>query len=404
MLRAASSILRNGVQNSAVRASATGVRGFATMPVPTEDATFLDDVNYFFNKAERHTTHHTNEGLLHQIKTCNAVLSLTFPLKLEHGGIKVIEAYRAQHSHHRLPVKGGIRFSEHVNLEEVIALATLMSYKCALVDVPYGGAKGGIAINAKDFTEDQLERITRRFTTELAKKNFIGPGQDVPAPDYGTGPREMSWIMDTYQTLHNGNVDAMACVTGKAVAQGGIRGRDGATGRGVYAGLKECTSFADDMEEIGLTPGLKDKEVIVQGFGNVGYWSAKFLADPKLSGATITGIAEWDCGLFNENGLDVQAVKDHHTATGTLRGFPGAALIEKPAELLEYECDILVPAALEGAINTKNAHNIKAKIIGEAANGPTTAAADQILLDKNALSVCRQGDTDRHRLCLSCQG
>ncbi len=323
------------------------------------------------------------KGIIDQIKVCNSVYQVNFPVKINNE-IQVIEAYRVQHSHHRLPTKGGIRFSEMVDQEEVMALASLMTYKCAIVDVPFGGAKGGVKINPKKYTTSQLERITRRYTFELLKKGFIGPALDVPAPDYGTGEREMSWIADTYIQFNTNTIDAWGCVTGKPVSQNGIRGRTEATGRGICYGLMQVCSNADDMKAIGLTSGLINKRVIVQGFGNVGYHAAVVLQE---LGALVTGIAEYEGGLFNPDGLDVEDVKRYQREHNTLRNYPHADFIERSNELMEYDCDILIPAALENQITVLNAPLIKAKLIGEGANGPVTPEAAKILAKKGIMVV-----------------
>ncbi|MFN8330047.1 MAG: Glu/Leu/Phe/Val dehydrogenase dimerization domain-containing protein [Saprospiraceae bacterium] len=234
------------------------------------EISFLDSVNRNFDRAASFTN--IPKGILAQIKACNAVYEIQFPVRIGQE-VKVIQAFRAQHSHHRLPTKGGIRYSNMVNKDEVEALAALMTYKCAIVDVPFGGAKGGVAINPKDYTEEQLEKITRRYTTELIRKNFIGPGIDVPAPDYGTGPREMAWILDTYMTFKGGEIDAAGCVTGKPVNQNGIQGRTEATGRGVFYGLRELCDTESAMSKVGLTKGLAGKRVVIQGLGNVGMYT-----------------------------------------------------------------------------------------------------------------------------------
>src|SRR5690606_19522740 len=228
----------------------------------------------YFKKAASYTDH--PPGLLEQINLCNSVYSFQFPLKKPDGKYEVIKAWRVEHSHHKLPVKGGIRYSMLVNEDEVKALAALMTYKCALVDVPFGGAKGGIKIDPTAYTVEQLEKITRRYTVELLHKNFIGPGIDVPAPDYGTGAREMAWIADTYMAFSHGQLDSLACVTGKPLSQHGIRGRTEATGRGVYFGIREAVADTDTMKKLGLTTGIEGKRVILQGLGNVGYYSGKF--------------------------------------------------------------------------------------------------------------------------------
>lgn len=343
---------------------------------------FLDQVHRMFEKAAAFTDH--PEGLLKQIRICNSVYHMEFPLVRDDGSIKVIKAWRCEHSHHKLPTKGGIRFALTVNEDEVTALATLMTFKCAIVNVPFGGAKGGIQIDRRKLSEAEIERITRRYTYELFSKNFIGPGIDVPAPDYGTGPQEMAWIVDTYRSLTNDPLTALGCVTGKPIAQGGVRGRTEATGRGTYFGIKEATSFADDMESRGMATGIEGKTVIVQGLGNVGYHAAKFIQE---GGGIIVGLAEYEGAIYDENGLDVDTVVAHRKETGSILDFPGATNLAQSSDALEMPCDILIPAALESVITAENAHRIQAKIIGEAANGPLTADADTILLEKGVLII-----------------
>ncbi len=342
---------------------------------------FRENVFFSFDQAAALTSHPS--GLLEQIKRCNSIYVVQFPVRTSRG-YEVIKGWRAQHSHHKLPVKGGIRFSEEANEDEVVALASLMTYKCALMDIPFGGAKGAVKINPANYTLSELERITRRYTAELIKKNFIGPGLDVPAPDYATGQREMAWIADTYAAFHPGQINALACVTGKSVSQGGIRGRLEATGRGVVFGLKEICSYAEDMKILGLTPGLKGKRVVIQGLGNVGYHAAQFC---QTEGAILVGLAEQEGAIHNPAGLNLEDVMRHRKETASLLNFPGATNLSHSAAALELECDILIPAALENQITEDNAPRIRAKIIGEAANGPTSAAAEQILADKGVMVV-----------------
>lgn len=344
---------------------------------------FFKNVEQYFDNAAQHTN--LPKGLLEQIKACNAVYSIRFPVKMGEDDYEVIEAYRVQHSHHRLPTKGGIRYSEAVNQDEVMALAALMTYKCAIVDVPFGGAKGGVRINPRGYTEEQLQKITRRYTTELMRKNFIGPGIDVPAPDYGTGSREMAWIADTYATFHHGEIDAAACVTGKPEKQNGIKGRTEATGRGVFYALREACNYAEDMERLGLTPGIEGKTMVVQGLGNVGYHTAKISIEE--GGAKLIGVAEYEGSIYKEDGIDVDELVAFRQRTGSIMGFPGSLSLENREAALELECDILVPAALENQINASNADRIKAKIIGEAANGPITPEADAILAQKGTIII-----------------
>ena len=342
---------------------------------------FFQGVERNFDKASSHTRFES--GILEQIKACNSVYSMKFPVRVG-DKVEVVEAYRVQHSHHKLPCKGGIRYSMDVNQDEVMALAALMTYKCAIVNVPFGGAKGGIRINPKNYTDLQLERITRRYASELIKKNFIGAGIDVPAPDYGTGPREMSWIADTYLALHPGDINALGCVTGKPVTQGGVRGRTEATGLGVFYGIRELCNVKEDMDKLGLTTGIEGKKVIVQGLGNVGYHAAKFFYE---HGALIVGLAEYEGGVYNEKGIDLEALVAHRKSTGHIHGFVGNQDVKNSFDVLEMPCDILIPAALENVINAGNAARIQAKIIGEGANGPLTPEADEILNAKGVVVV-----------------
>jgi glutamate dehydrogenase (NAD(P)+) len=348
----------------------------------TTEPSFLEQVHRSFDRAAALTDH--DPKLLQQIRTCNSVYYFTFPLVRDDGSLETIEAWRAEHSHHKLPTKGGIRYSTHVNEDEVIALASLMTFKCAIVDVPFGGAKGGIKIDPRAHSVPELERITRRYTFELKKKNFIGPGVDVPAPDYGTGAREMSWIVDTYNSLSAGELNSLACVTGKPVAQGGIRGRTEATGRGVFYGVRGACEIAEDMQALGLEPGLAGKRFIVQGLGNVGYHAAKYMQE---GGAILVGVAEYEGAIHDPQGMEVDRVFAHRRDSGSLLDYPGAQNIEPSAAALELECDILVPAALENQITAENAPRIQARIIAEGANGPTTFDADQILRDKGVMVI-----------------
>ena len=347
-----------------------------------KEYSFFQSVERSFDKASKFTS--WEQGILEQIKACNSIYSMRFPVKMDDGHIEVIEAYRVQHSQHKSPCKGGIRFSMAVNQDEVMALAALMTYKCAIVNVPFGGAKGGIKISPRSLSTYELEKITRRYTSELVKKNFIGPGIDVPAPDYGTGEREMAWIVDTYQSLKPGEIDAAGCVTGKPISLGGVRGRKEATGLGVFFGVREVCLMEDIMKKQGLTVGIENKKIVVQGLGNVGYYSAKFFRE---HGAIVVAIAEFEGAIYNEAGLNEEEVFQHRKKTGSILNFPGAKNIEKSAEALELECDILIPAALENVIDGNNAARIKAKIIGEAANGPLTPEADDILAAKGVLVI-----------------
>ena len=345
-----------------------------------KQASFFQSVERNFDKAAALTKH--PKGLLSQIKVCNAIYQMYFPVKIGNN-YEVIEAYRVQHSHHRLPTKGGIRFSHLVNQEEVMALASLMTYKCALVDVPFGGAKGGVKVSPRKYSPEQLERITRRYTVELVRKNFIGPGVDVPAPDYGTGANEMAWILDTYQQLNNGELDSAACVTGKPVAQNGIRGRTEATGRGVFYGLKEFLSHEEDCKKIGIAPGIAGKTMVIQGLGNVGSYTGSISIEE--GDAIVVGVSEIEGTIYNPKGIDIKKLVKYRASKGTIIGFPGTKKLENRNDWVGLECDILVPAALESQIRKDNARKIKAKIIAEAANGPVTADAEAILLKKGVV-------------------
>jgi glutamate dehydrogenase (NAD(P)+) len=346
------------------------------------ETSFWDEVCKNFDKAAALTEH--PKGILDQIKQCNAIYRFAFPVKRDDGSIEVVHAWRAEHSHHKLPTKGGIRYSLAVNEDEVMALAALMTYKCAIVDVPFGGAKGGIRISVHTYSTGELERITRRYTAELIKKNFIGPGIDVPAPDYGTGPREMAWIADTFMTLSPDKLEGLACVTGKPVGQGGVRGRKEATGRGVYFGVREACAVAEDMKALGLTTGLAGKRVAVQGLGNVGFHAAKFLVE---GGAILVGLSEFEGAIANPRGLDLEAVVRWRAETKSLLNFPGATNLPDRDAVLELDCDILVPAALENVITHENAPRVRARIVAEGANGPTTAEASELLGRKGALVI-----------------
>jgi len=352
---------------------------------PHDDSTlgFFGQVNRMFGNAAEHTDHPI--GVLYQIRACDNIVRFEFPIKRDDGTIQVIRGYRAEHSHHKKPTKGGIRYAPNVNVDEVMALSALMSYKCAIVDVPFGGAKGGVCIDARNYSQSELERITRRFTFEMSRKNFIGPGIDVPAPDYGTGEREMSWIMDTMHQIGDDDLNSLACVTGKPVGQGGVRGRTEATGRGVYYGIREACQFESDMDRLGLAPGIEGKSVVVQGLGNVGYYAAKFLEED--GGADIVGIAEIEGAIYDPDGLSVDDVVAHREETGSILDFPGADNVETSAKALELPCDILIPAALEGVITADNAPSIQASIVAEAANGPVTSQADDILTERNVLMI-----------------
>ena len=315
-------------------------------------------------------------GIAKAIKTCTSVLQVSFPVEIR-GKVEVFTGWRAVHSIHRLPAKGGLRYAESVDQHEVEALAALMTYKCAIVDVPFGGSKGGLHINPDNYTRDDLKLITRRFARELAAAGFLNPATNVPAPDVGTGQREMAWIADTYKHLFPEDINAIACVTGKPVAHGGVNGRVEATGRGVQYALQEFFRHKEEVNAAKLDGGLEGKNIIIQGLGNVGYHAAKFLSEED--GARIIAIIERDGAIHNPDGIHVDEAYYHRTAHGGVKGFAGGEFIENGASALEMECDILIPAAIEGVITESNAPNIRAKMIAEAANGPITFEADRLL-------------------------
>ncbi len=342
---------------------------------------FFEQVNKNFDKAAPYTRF--EKGLLDQIKIANQVYEITFPIRRDDGSIDVIKGWRVEHSHHKLPTKGGIRYSRIVNEDETKALAALMTYKCALVDVPFGGAKGGIAVDKRKYSDKEMERITRRYTYELIKKNFIGPAVDVPAPDYGTGSREMGWIVDTYRQFSN-DLNAEGCVTGKPIQQGGVRGRTEATGMGVFFGIREACSKADDMKALGLETGVEGKTFIVQGLGNVGYHASKYMTE---AGALLVGVAEREGSIYKKDGIDLESLMAFRNETGSIMDFEGATNLPDKSTVLTEPADILIPAALENQINEGNAKDVKIKILAEAANGPTSAEAHDILKEKGVLII-----------------
>jgi glutamate dehydrogenase (NAD(P)+) len=351
-------------------------------PVHTRELTFRQSVNMMFDRAAAHLP--ISEGLKHKIKVCNSTYTVRFGVKLR-GTIHTFVGYRAVHSEHLEPVKGGIRYALSVDQDEVEALAALMTYKCSLVQVPFGGSKGGLAIDPKEWDEEELERITRRFTYELAKRDLIHPSQNVPAPDMGTGEREMAWIADAYRRLHPTDINAAACVTGKPRHIGGIAGRVEATGRGCQYALQAYFRHQEDVRKIGLDGEIEGKRIIVQGLGNVGYHAAKFLSEED--GAKIIAVIERDGAIIKDDGINIEDLKQFITANGGIKGYPKGRYVENGPSVLEHECDILIPAAIEGSINGGNAEHIKAKIILEAANGPCTANADSILREKGIVII-----------------
>ncbi|MEM7471310.1 MAG: Glu/Leu/Phe/Val dehydrogenase [Pseudomonadota bacterium] len=348
----------------------------------SSEPSFRDSVELMYSRAVKLTK--LSPGLEEKIRVCNATYTVRFGVRLR-GEIHTFTGYRAVHSEHMEPVKGGIRFSLGVNQNEVEALAALMTFKCALVETPFGGSKGGLCIDPREWNDDELEQITRRFAYELAKRDLIHPSQNVPAPDMGTGEREMAWIADQYARMNTTDINSRACVTGKPINAGGIQGRTEATGRGVEYALQEFFRYPEDLAKAGLSGTLKGKRVIVQGLGNVGYHAAKFLSEED--GSLITAVIERDGAIHNEDGIDVEDLRKWIGDHGGVEGYPKGSYIKNGASALEYECDILIPAALEGVINLQNADNIKAPLIIEAANGPVTAGADDILREKGTVII-----------------
>lgn len=345
-------------------------------------SSFLEGINRMFDRAV--ATLDLEPGLGEQIKQCNSVYQTKFPIKFK-DGIKVFTGWRATHSEHRLPAKGGIRYAPIVDQHEVEALAALMSYKCAIVNVPFGGSKGGLRIDPKQYCEEDLERITRRFARELIGKGFLGPSLNVPAPDMGTSQREMAWIASAYREQFPNDLNAMGCVTGKPVTQGGVAGRVEATGRGVQFGLREMFRHPDDVKEAGLTGTLAGKRVVLQGLGNVGYHASRFLSEED--GAKIVAVIERDGAILNERGINIEELAQFKAEQGGVQGFGGGSFEEQGSNVLEADCDILIPAAMENQITEENAPRIRAKVIAEAANGPVTFEADQILRDSNKFVI-----------------
>ncbi|MCC5959903.1 MAG: Glu/Leu/Phe/Val dehydrogenase [Rhodobacteraceae bacterium] len=343
---------------------------------------FRENVDLMFRRAVAHLD--LPPGLAEKIQICNSTYTVRFGVRLR-GKMETFVGYRAVHSEHMEPVKGGIRYAPEVDQNEVEALAALMTYKCALVETPFGGAKGGLCIDPRKYEEHELEQITRRFAYELAKRDLIHPAQNVPAPDMGTGEREMAWIADQYARMNTTDINARACVTGKPLNAGGIKGRVEATGRGVQYALREFFRHPEDVKVTGLKGSLSGKRIIVQGLGNVGYHAAKFLREEDDS--VITGVIERDGAIVNPSGLDPDALRDWIVQTGGVKGFDGGEYIADGASVLEAECDILIPAALEGVININNADRIQAPLIIEAANGPITAGADEILREKDIVII-----------------
>ncbi len=352
------------------------------MNAPVREPSFRDSVDVMFNRAVRLLN--LSPGLEEKIRVCNSTYTVRFGVRLR-GAIHTFTGYRSVHSEHMEPVKGGIRYAMSVNQDEVEALAALMTFKCALVETPFGGSKGGLRIDPREWDEHELEQITRRFAYELVKRDLINPSQNVPAPDMGTGEREMAWIVDQYKRMNTTDINASACVTGKPQNAGGIHGRVEATGRGIQYALREFFRHPEDVARARLEGTLEGKRIIVQGLGNVGFHAAKFLSEED--GAKIIGVIERDGAVTNPNGLTIEHLKAHIGATGGVRDFPGATYHEEGASILEAPCDILMPAAMEGVINLGNADRIQAPLVIEAANGPVTAGADDLMRSKGIVII-----------------
>lgn len=351
------------------------------MGIP-KNGTFLQNVERMVAKTVRYLD--LPPGWAEEIQAPDTTIKVQFPVQMDDDTWKTFTGWRCTHSEHRLPAKGGIRYASIVNEDEVEALAALMTYKCALVNVPYGGSKGGLRINPREHSVGELERITRRFAQALINKGFIGPSDNVPAPDMGTGEREMAWIVDTYQTLKPEDINYLGCVTGKPVDMGGVRGRTEATGRGVMYVIREFFRTVDDVARTGLTGTLAGKKIVVQGLGNVGYHAAKFLAEDD---AKIIAVLEWDGAIVNEDGIDIDDLRQWIDVHGGVTGYPYGTYHLESRKLLTYPCDILVPAALEGQITVENAADIQARLVVEAANGPITYEADRILNERGIMVI-----------------
>jgi glutamate dehydrogenase (NAD(P)+) len=339
---------------------------------------FLNSTNKLFDQALSYTE--ISPDLAKRIKVSNSTYTINFGVKLR-DEIHTFTGWRSVHSEHFEPAKGGIRYDINASQEEVEALAALMTYKCAIIEVPYGGSKGALKINPKDWTKSEIEKITRRFAQELIKRDLIHPAQNVPAPDVGTGAEEMAWIADEYRRIYPTDINALACVTGKPIQKGGLVGRSEATGRGVQYIIREFFRHEEDYLKAGFKGGLKDKKVVVQGLGNVGYHAAKFLQEED--GCRIVCVMEHNGAILNPDGLNVKKIKQYQSEHGSFEGCSEGKFETNTSECLTMKCDILIPAAKENVIDKTNAEGIQAKLIVEAANGPITFEADGLLNDRN---------------------
>ena len=343
---------------------------------------FKDNVNLHVDKSAKLLNF--SDDLLEHLKSTHSLIKVNVGVVLD-GKINNFTGWRAVHSEHILPTKGGLRYSETVDQDDTEALASLMTYKCAIVNIPFGGAKGGLKINPKNYTMPQLREITKAFASKLINKGFISPALNVPAPDVGTSEREMEWILETYKTLKPDDINYRGCVTGKPLHRGGIAGRTEATGRGIEEVVREIFRHEDIVKEAGLKNELKDNEIIVQGFGNVGSNLAKHLYN--RDNAKIIAIGEFDGYLYNKKGIDINALIEFFQKNKSINNPKLGEFKNNPSELLELDCDILIPAALENAITVDNVDKIKTKLIIEAANGPVSFEADQKLFEKGVMII-----------------
>jgi len=343
---------------------------------------FLNSTNKLFDQALSYTE--ISPDLATRIRVSNSTYTINFGVKLR-SEIHTFTGWRSVHSEHFEPAKGGIRYDINASQEEVEALAALMTYKCAIIEVPYGGSKGALKINPKEWTKSEIEKITRRFAQELIKRDLIHPAQNVPAPDVGTGAEEMAWIADEYRRIHPTDINALACVTGKPTQKGGLVGRSEATGRGVQYIIREFFRHEEDYLKAGFKGGLKDKKVVLQGLGNVGYHAAKFLQEED--GCRIVCVMEHNGAILNPDGLNIEKIKSHQSEHGSFEGCSEGKFEANTSEFLTMECDILIPAAKENVIDKTIAQDIKAKLIVEAANGPITFEADGLLNERNVTII-----------------
>ena len=342
----------------------------------TSGNSFLRDVNSLFQKAA--DLENLEKGLATKIRIANSTYVTRFGVRLR-GEMHTFEGWRSVHTNHPSPAKGGIRYAPYADLDEVEALAALMSYKCALMDLPFGGSKGALKINPSEWSSEELERITRRFTQELVRHEFLNPSLNVPAPDVGTNETTMMWMADEYKRLRPTDINGSACVTGKPLPAGGIEGRIEATGRGVQFALHSFFDCETDRTKSDLPQNLNECRVAIQGFGNVGYHTAKFLS--VEDGCRITTIIEHDGAVHDDEGIDVEALREHFNTTGGFKGYPHGKYTTRDSSNLACDCDILIPAALEGVITGENAKSLKTSLIVEAANGPLTFEADKVVRD-----------------------